>query len=281
MSKNEIQHWLGVNRWNEYTKEEWRTPPSTNVDGLTDEEIKLIDTALNKQFVNPKFKMKYFTAESQLTPFHKMRQYLLELRAIEESVENMEAIIEQYLLQEEIANLKKEAAQDPIEKKEWELQALKAMNEVRQAKRRVAQNYIERAQFIDLLKEFLDSDESKDENGRSLMEVLDTPEEDMYEAEYWTARLAKQAAMDMQSYGKIMSGNMESITMLPPDQQTEIISIATDYNLQSETHQLAIRDHCEKRLQLENNTTKQDDSNVNNQTEEKLSLGGLKDVYGV
>lgn len=282
MSKQEIQHWVNTNRWKDYNKDEWKTPPSTNVDGLNEEEIKLIDLALNKQFVNPKFKMKYFTAEAQLTPFHKLRQYIMELRTVEESVENMEAIIQQYMLQEEISNMKYDQEEDPIRKKEHKLNALKAMNEVRQAKRRVAQNYIERAQFIDLLKEFLESDESKTEDGRSLVEVLDTPEEDLYEAEYWTARLAKQAAMDMQSYGKVMAGNMEAITMLPPDQQTEILSIATEYNLQSENHQLAIRDHCAERLQLENQSQEQaPDESTDEQKQNKLSLGGLQDVYGV
>lgn len=278
MSKQEIQHWLGVNRWADYNNEEWKTPPSTNLQGLTESQIALIDRALNKQFVNPKFKMKYFTAESQLTPFHKMKQYLMELRSIEESVENMEAIIEQYMLQKEIADMKYEAETDPIRKKEWKLEAVKAMNEVRQAKRRVAQNYIERAQFIDLLQEFLDSDESKDENGVSLLEKLDTPEEDIYEAEYWTVRLAKQAAMDMQAYGKVMAGNMEAITQLPSDTQTEILSIANNFNIQSEAHQEAIRNHTAEQLQLTNqssNTTEEQTTNNNN----KLSLGGLTDVY--
>lgn len=280
MSKQEIQHWLGVNRWADYNKEEWKTPPSTNLEGLTENQIALIDRALNKQFVNPKFKMKYFTAESQLTPFHKMKQYLLELRSIEESVENMEAIIEQYFLQKEIADMKYEVETDPIRKKEWKLESVKAMNEVRQAKRRVAQNYIERAQFIDLLEEFLDSDESKDENGMSLIEKLDTPEEDLYEAEYWTVRLAKQAAMDMQAYGKVMAGNMEAITQLPSDTQNEILSIANNFNIQSEAHQEAIRNHTAQALQIENQSPDQHSETVEDNAN-KLSLGGLKDVYGL
>ena len=282
MSKQEIQNWLDTNRWNDYKKEEWRTPPSTNVEGLTDEEVSLIDLALNKQFVNPKFKMKYFTAEAQLTPFHKLRQYILELRSIEESVENMEAIIEQYLLAEEIANLKFAEETNEIRKKEHKLEAVKAMNEVRQAKRRVAQNYIERAQFIDLLKEFLDSDESKTEDGRSLLEVLDTPEEDLHEADFWTARLAKQAAMDMQSYGKVMSGNMEAITMLPPEQQTEILSIANTFDLQSQNHQVQLRDHTAQTLSLENQiNNNEDESEESTSTTDKLSLGGLENVYNL
>ena len=281
MSKQEIQHWLGTNRFKDYIKDEYLTPPSTNVDGLSEEEVKLIDLALNKQFVNPKFKMKYFTAEAQLTPYHKLRQYLLELRSIEESVENMEAIIEQYFLEEEIANMKYDVEEDPIRKKEHKLNAIKAMNEVRQAKRRVAQNYIERAQYIDLLKEFLDSDESKDENGKSLLEVLDTPEEDLYEADYWTARLAKQAAMDMQSYGKVMSGNMEAITMLPPEQQTEILSIANNFDLQSQEHQLALRNHCANSLQIEESIESAPEENKKQNGDDKLSLGGLEDVYNM
>ena len=63
-----------LNRFADYSMTELHTPVSTNTEKLNAEEKNLIDFAINKAWINPKFKMKYFQAEDQLTPFHKLRQ---------------------------------------------------------------------------------------------------------------------------------------------------------------------------------------------------------------
>ena len=47
-----------------------------------------------------------------------------------------------------------------------------------------------------------------------LDKILHDPEN---EKNYWITRLGKQSAIDMLSYGKISSGNMDSITNMPSE----------------------------------------------------------------
>jgi len=54
---------------------------------MTDKE--LIDFALTKSNATPKFKLKYFVGGAQLTPYATLRQWLMELRAREESLDSI------------------------------------------------------------------------------------------------------------------------------------------------------------------------------------------------
>jgi hypothetical protein len=108
--------------------------------------------------------------------------------------------------------------------------------------------YKERNEIIELITEFLASDESKTPDGRSLMDVINTPEEEVYEAQYWTVRLARQAAMDMVAYGRIGSGNYEAIQQLHPNQQVEVLGLANHISLTLDKRQEAIRQEIGKHL---------------------------------
>ena len=50
------------------------------------------------------------------------------------------------------------------------------------------------------------------------------------EANYWIARMGKQAALDIISYGRISSGNMDSIALMPETDQVEALKIAVRYS---------------------------------------------------
>ena len=50
------------------------------------------------------------------------------------------------------------------------------------------------------------------------------------ERKYWIARMGKQAAMDIISYGRIGSGNMESISMMPEKDQVQALQIAVRFS---------------------------------------------------
>jgi hypothetical protein len=83
------------------------------------------------------------------------------------------------------------------------------------------------------------------------MTVFNTPLEEVYEKEYWTIRLAKQAAMDMLSHNSIGTGNMSAITVLSQGQQNEIFSIAHRYVLEMREHQEVIKLDQAKQLGIE------------------------------
>lgn len=269
----EIEKWRETNRFQEYENSEFYSKISTDTNNLTEEEKKILELSLNKSFVNPKFKMKYFVTDAQLTPYHKLRQLFLELKSMEESIENIEFLIKRLPKEIEILNLRLERTNDDLEKAQIELKVLEIERDFNQAKRRVSQNYIERHQYLDLIHEFLISDENKTPDGRSLLEVFNTPLEDEYESLYWTIRLAKQAAMDILSFGKIMSGNLDAIVNLPQEQQNEIFAMAHRYSMQMDSHQLAIKNELEKNLALEDKKVLDSD---NKQIE---NTGDLSDVY--
>ena len=48
---------------------------------LTDREKDLVKISLNKEWTNPKFKLRWFVGQTQITPFAKFRQWLLEIKA--------------------------------------------------------------------------------------------------------------------------------------------------------------------------------------------------------
>jgi hypothetical protein len=49
------------------------------------------------------------------------------------------------------------------------------------------------------------------------------------EREYWVTRMAKQAAMDLLTIGRISQGNMDSIVMMPLSDQEETVKTALTY----------------------------------------------------
>ena len=67
------------------------------------------------------------------------------------------------------------------------------------------------------------------------MVIFEEPElEAEYEHEYWTVRMAKQAALEMAFYGKIGVGNLDSILMMGPEQQNQVLELATHFTVNYE-----------------------------------------------
>ena len=51
------------------------------------------------------------------------------------------------------------------------------------------------------------------------------------ERNYWITRMAKQAAMDLNTIGRISQGNMDSILMMPLPDVNETLGLAIKYNV--------------------------------------------------
>ena len=112
---------------------------------------------------------------------------------------------------------------------------------------------LERQHLIDLIEEFEASDEAKlpDGSGRTYADVLDTEEEDLYEAQYWTNRLAKQAACDMLFYGRIGTGNMDAILSMSPEQQAETLALTMNFSTQLQSYQTRLQNEATQMLQMQ------------------------------
>lgn len=237
-----------IDRFKQYENHDFDSVPVSDVSMLPEKDIELIKYALNKEWTNPKFKLKWFVGEQQITPFAKLRQWLLELRSKEEVIDAQ--MHDTKTMQLKIKKFKRilESSTDEIEKEEAEIELTTLEFNLRRNQRRTNDSLLERQHLIDLINEFLDSEESKLPDGRSIMDIMGTSEEDHLEAHYWTIRLAKQAAMDISSFGRVGVGNMEAICNLTEQRQSEILVLAHRYALQLEVHQNVIRQEVAAQL---------------------------------
>lgn len=201
--------------------------------GLKDEmSKKLLDIAEEVSFALPKYKAENFVGGAQITPYAKLKQWLLELRGREDIVEHLEYTVKKQELEIQIQEESKQFLTDPKRKQLVDLTIADMKIDLRKFVRNLKDAHIERQGFIDLIKEFLSSDDAKLPDGGSLMDVIGNKElEHKYEHEYWTVRMAKQAMLDMVAYGRIGTGNLDSILMMDPEQQKQVLSLASSYTV--------------------------------------------------
>lgn len=201
--------------------------------GLKDEmSKKLLDIAEEVSFALPKYKADNFVGGAQITPYAKLKQWLLELRGREDIVEHLEYTVRKQELEIQIQEESKEFLTDPKRQQLVDLAIADMKIDLRKFQRNLKDAHIERQGFIDLIKDFLESEDAKLPDGGNLIDVMGNKElEHKYEHEYWTVRMAKQAMLDMISYGRIGTGNLDSILMMSPDQQKDVLSLASSYTV--------------------------------------------------
>jgi hypothetical protein len=237
---------------------------------LNDYEKKILEFAENLSFSLPKFKAENFVGGAQITPYAKLKQWLIELRTREDAAEHMEYLKRKKEIEIELEKQKIEFIVEPLKKELVEL-SIKDMNiDLRKYQRNLKDAYRERQVFINLITEFLESDESKLPDGTSLLEVFNKPEiEEKYERDYWSIRMAKQAMLDMISYGRVGTGNLDSILMMSPEQQQEVMALASSYTVaidrninelmgMAATNQNLVGDDLKNQLKIGNNKSKEE-----------------------
>jgi len=183
----------------------------------------------------PEFKAKHFVGNAQITPFAKVRQYLVE-------IENRQIMLEQNEYEKEklILEIKKEERKlkhetDDIEAELIKLEIKKKRNNIKSFDKLIHRAVSERDVYVKLIQDIIDSPDGKYEDGRTLLEIMEDPiVTEKLEHQYWTFRMAKQTALDMIAYGRAGLGNMDSVFMLDGEQQQEIIKLATDLFVKNE-----------------------------------------------
>jgi len=275
----------------QYSSDRFVSEPKSDISMLSDVDKEVLHKAMNKEWTNPKYKLRYFVGEAQITPYAKMRQWLLEIKSKEESIENLEYEIAKAQVEYDRFERMRDQAHDDLDKRLAEIEMWNSDRIMYTTKRRLQDWYLERQQLIDLLTEFLASDQAylPDGSGRTYMDILNTEEEDLYEAEYWTNRLAKQAATDMLFYGRIGSGNMDATLQMPPEQQAETLSLTVNYSTKLQDYQNRLQSEAEENLKLnyqqemKSLTTPADENDVETHSlvddTEKKDEGLIDDVY--
>lgn len=233
-----------TDRISEYYKRATPAPIMTDVSMMTESDQQIVDIAFNKEWTNPKFKMQWFVGQAQVTIYGKFRQWLQELKSKEEAIEDLDYNMAKYDVEIARQQRIKELSPDELDVKYAEVELVK-LNRDKTRSLRIIQNwYLERQHYLDLINEFLASDEGKlkDGTGRTYMDIINTDEEDQYERLLWTNRLAKQASCDILFYGKINAGNMDAILSLAPEHQTEVFALATNFSMQVQSHLIQLQD---------------------------------------
>jgi hypothetical protein len=220
----------------------------TGTSMLSDAEREILLTAHNKEWTNPKFKVRWFIGEANYTPYGKLKQWLMEAKSREQTIESVETDHNRKAVELKIVNRNIENETDELKKELLMIDAFEIKKNMDGMNNKIADIYKERKEILELITDFLASEEGKTPDGRSLMDVVNTPEEEMYEAQYWTVRLARQAAMDMVAYGRIGAGNYEAIQQLHPNQQVEVLGLANHISLTLDKRQEAIRQEIGKHL---------------------------------
>lgn len=238
-----------------YHSDKFESEILSDVSMLSEKDKEILEYSLNKEWSNPKFKLRWFVGETQITPFSKLRQWLLEIKSREEAIEKLEYDIAKWQIQIDRHEHLAKQATDDFDRREHELEAKELSRNQVMTRRRLVNWYLERQTIIDLVTEFLSSEEAllPDGSGRTYMDIMDTDEEDLYEAQYWTNRLAKQAATDLLFYGRVGTGNMDAILSMNPQQQTETLTLAMSYGTQLQKINQGIQLEVDKTLSIENN----------------------------
>jgi hypothetical protein len=167
------------------------------------------------------FQSRYFVVNSQVTNYRRVRQALLEIEtriAAKKQIERnrRKTEVQKQILMRDLSNepdlLKRELILVDVEQCDYDLS-------VYEKKYRVCLQELEK--FAQIVKDIVpDAD------------TLNTYKEhnEVEERNYWIARMAKQATMDLMTIGRIGSGNLDSIAMMPIEDQQETIKAALKYN---------------------------------------------------
>ncbi len=186
---------------------------------LSDSKLIEISTQLNDG--QSKFQNEYFVAGAQITPYKKVQQALLELQArrhgkVELEYKLKKAIIQRKKIERDLIHASDEL---DIELLQVELDKTNFDVSLYEKKRETYDREI--SEFCDMIRNHMDPDKSIDF-------YLSTDEDE--ERRYWITRMAKQAAVDLHCYGRIGSGNLDSIINMSPEDQVAVLQGAVHHS---------------------------------------------------
>lgn len=199
----------------------------------------LIKYAFDFDYAYSQYQMDSYVVNTGITDWRKAKQCLIEIehrtQAMDDhgwNLKKMEAEID--ILKEELAELT-----SPARQKLKQIEIDEKTEGAARTRRRIAGIKRERDRLIETFRKAVPSKTELDDMTQNV---------DQKEREYWISRIGKQAAQDMLSYGKIGTGNMESIMQMPHDDQEKIIKGALEFTKKMETGILTLEKEVEQKL---------------------------------
>ena len=188
---------------------------------LSDSEKGWIELSYKLEGGQTKYQNQNFVVGTQITPFKKVQQALLELQSRDNTRVELQYRLDKNAIDIKKLNRQLKLATDPLDKEMIEVEIEKAHYDRTIWEQKVTVCKREIANFTGQLEEMVDK-------SKGIEYYLDTNEEE--DKKYWISRMAKQAACDMISFGHVGTGNMDSIMNLPPDDQIQVLSGAVHHS---------------------------------------------------
>jgi hypothetical protein len=168
------------------------------------------------------FQMQNFVINENITPYRKLRQAIIELRARLEVLTSSQLDFEESELKRQKLIEERDLLTGIDQKlKDIEIRRLDLVFNRRSTQ--LAQYEKEAEFFVDMVRKITD------EVGgfEKAQEVLSDPTlYNQTEEDYWTKRLARGMYSDFVNFGTVTKGVLESIVALPVEQQHKIVNIA-------------------------------------------------------
>ena len=190
---------------------------------VTNDQI--IDAAINLQMGQTQYQNNTFVVGSQITPYKKVQQALLELETRNHGFTelkykhrlciNNRKVIERALKVEE-----GKETPDELEVERLQIELEKAYYDESIYERKMVTYDREIREFCDMVREHM-------EEGNSIEHYRVTNETE--DRKYWISRLAKQAAVDVHAIGRLGSGNLDSILNMPREDQLLAVKGAVEH----------------------------------------------------
>ena len=188
---------------------------------LTKKDFDVLSASMRFDSGMTEYECEHFVADPQLTPWRKVRQALMELETRYHAyMENRNSLRKAEILRKRL-NRDMPLLHDELDRELMQIDMEKNDYDIGIWKRKLRQSELELKYFLNVVDKYVD-----DEHPLEYYCQENHQEVRMY----WIARMGKQAAMDIISYGRIGSGNMTTIMDMPEEDQVETLGVAVQYS---------------------------------------------------
>ena len=188
---------------------------------LTKKDFDVLSASMRFDSGMTEYECEHFVADPQLTPWRKVRQALMELETRYHAyMENRNSLRKAEILRKRL-NRDMPLLPDELDRELMQIDMEKNDYDIGIWKRKLRQSELELKYFLNVVDKYVD-----DEHPLEYYCQENHQEVRMY----WIARMGKQAAMDIISYGRSGSCNMTTIMDMPEEDQVETLGVAVQYS---------------------------------------------------
>lgn len=225
----------------------------------------LVEKCVYHPFPQTEFQCNHFVSESHPTTYRQVRQTLLEISTRKHSLDKINISIRKAKVEIERLKKKIEECTDEYDKQLYQIEIDDIQIDISVWNRKIEQCHIEMRYFLDFVKRYCLTEEDT-------QKYFDLNAEE--EHKYWIARMAKQTSIDIITTGRLGPGNLDSVLMMPEEDQVKTLQLALNYAGAVNAGVDALKESAEKSIrflrdEIPNNKFLEENSNV---TSEKKSL---------